>query len=65
MWQVAAGEVTLAEGVPLKDPSKHADPALTLRAYAHMPPSSDDRVREDIDRQFGHPTAARALARGR
>ncbi|MEO3801475.1 site-specific integrase [Nonomuraea sp. B1E8] len=44
--------VTLAGGVTIKDLSEylgHADPALTLSVYAHMPPSSHDRVREAID----------------
>ncbi|MEV4160784.1 tyrosine-type recombinase/integrase [Nonomuraea dietziae] len=50
--------VTLAGGVTIKDLSEylgHADPALTLRVYAHMLPSSHDRVREAIDRQFQRP----------
>ncbi|TMR89575.1 tyrosine-type recombinase/integrase [Nonomuraea basaltis] len=50
--------VTLAGGVTIKDLSEylgHADPALTLRVYAHMLPSSHDRVREAIDRQFRRP----------
>ncbi|MEV0821861.1 tyrosine-type recombinase/integrase [Nonomuraea rubra] len=50
--------VTLAGGVTIKDLSEylgHADPALTLRVYAHMLPSSHDRVREAIDRQFRQP----------
>ncbi|MFF2749498.1 tyrosine-type recombinase/integrase [Kitasatospora sp. NPDC058048] len=37
----------------------HADPALTLRVYAHLMPNSQDRARKAVDRLFlpGEPTA--------
>jgi integrase len=31
----------------------HADPGFTLRVYAHLMPSSEDRARKAIDRAFG------------
>ncbi|MFE4514517.1 tyrosine-type recombinase/integrase [Kitasatospora sp. NPDC056783] len=36
----------------------HADPALTLRVYAHLMPNSQDRARKAVDRLFlpGEPT---------
>ncbi|GAA5011807.1 hypothetical protein GCM10025734_56670 [Kitasatospora paranensis] len=30
----------------------HADPALTLRVYAHLMPNSQDRTRKAVDRLF-------------
>jgi len=33
----------------------HADPGFTLRVYAHLMPSSEDRARKAIDRAFGSP----------
>ncbi|MFJ9460342.1 tyrosine-type recombinase/integrase [Kitasatospora sp. NPDC101447] len=37
----------------------HADPALTLRVYAHLMPNSQDRARKAVDRLFlpGEPAA--------
>jgi integrase len=31
----------------------HADPGFTLRVYAHLFPSSEDRARRAIDAAFG------------
>ena len=31
----------------------HADPGFTLRVYAHLFPSSEDRARQAIDRRLG------------
>lgn len=33
----------------------HADPGLTLRVYAHLFPSSDERARKAVDRAFSGP----------
>jgi integrase len=33
----------------------HADPGFTLRVYAHLFPSSEDRARAAIDRVFDSP----------
>jgi integrase len=33
----------------------HADPGFTLRVYAHLFPSSDERTRKAIDRMFSRP----------
>jgi integrase len=49
--------VTLAGGVSVKELAEylgHADPAFTLRRYAHMLPCSHDRARNVIDQRFGH-----------
>ena len=35
----------------------HADPGFTLRVYAHLFPSSDERVRKAVDRAFSRPRA--------
>ena len=31
----------------------HADPAMTLRVYAHLMPSSQERARHALDGVFG------------
>lgn len=31
----------------------HADPGFTLRVYAHLFPSSEDRARQAVDRLLG------------
>ena len=49
--------VMLAGGVSLKELAEylgHADPAFTLRVYAHLLPSSHDRARTVINDRFGH-----------
>lgn len=53
--------VMLAGGVSVKELAEylgHADPAFTLRVYAHLLPSSHDRARTVINERFSH------LARG-
>ncbi|MFB4274390.1 transposase [Nonomuraea sp. MTCD27] len=60
--------VALAGGVTIKNLCEylgHTDPALTLRVYAHMLPSSHDRVREAIDRRFRRPTCEVVQRTGR
>jgi hypothetical protein len=45
----------LAGGVSIKELAEylgHADPAFTLRVYAHLLPSSHDRARSVIDERF-------------
>lgn len=45
----------LAGGVSIKEPAEylgHADPAFTLRVYAHLLPSSHDRARAVINERF-------------
>ena len=45
----------LAGGVSIKELAEylgHADPAFTLRVYAHMLPSSHDHARAVIDDRF-------------
>jgi hypothetical protein len=45
----------LAGGVSIKELAEylgHADPAFTLRVYAHLLPSSHDRARAVIDERF-------------
>jgi integrase len=47
----------LAGGVSVKELAEylgHADPAVTLRVYAHLLPSSHDRARTVINDRFGH-----------
>jgi integrase len=47
--------VMLAGGVSIKELAEylgHADPAFTLRVYAHLLPSSHDRARQVIDERF-------------
>lgn len=49
--------VMLAGGVSIKELAEylgHADPAFTLRVYAHLLPSSHDRARTVINDRFGH-----------
>lgn len=46
----------LAGGVSIKELAGylgHADPAFTLRVYAHLLPSSHDRARTVINDRFG------------
>ena len=48
--------VMLAGGVSIKELAEylgHADPAFTLRVYAHLLPSSHDRARTVINDRFG------------
>jgi integrase len=50
--------VMLAGGVSVKELAEylgHADPAFTLRIYAHMLPNSHDRARAAINERFGQP----------
>ena len=45
----------LADGVSIRELAEylgHADPAFTLRVYAHLLPSSHDRARAVIDERF-------------
>ena len=47
----------LAGGVSIKELAEylgHADPAFTLRVYAHLLPSSHDRARAVINDRFSH-----------
>jgi integrase len=47
----------LAGGVSIKELAEylgHADPAFTLRVYAHLLPSSHGRARTVINDRFGH-----------
>lgn len=47
--------VMLTGGVSVKELAEylgHRDPAFTLRAYAHMLPSSHERARAVIDERF-------------
>lgn len=49
--------VMLAGGVSIKELAEylgHADPAFTLRVYAHLLPSSHDRARTVINERFSH-----------
>ena len=39
----------------------HSDPGFTLRVYAHLFPSSEDRARQAVDRLFGSATEVVAL----
>jgi integrase len=41
----------------------HADPGFTLRVYAHLFPSSEDRARQAVDRLFGHNSAEGVVPR--
>jgi integrase len=48
--------VLLEDGVSIKALAEylgHADPGFTLRTYTHLMPSSEDRVRQAVDRSFG------------
>ena len=50
----------LAGGVSIKELADylgHADPAFTLRVYAHLLPSSHDRARQVINDRFTRMTA--------
>lgn len=50
--------IMLAGGVSIKELAEylgHADPAFTLRVYAHMLPCSHQRARQAIDERFLHP----------
>ena len=50
----------LAGGVSIKELAEylgHADPAFTLRVYAHLLPSSHDRARTVINERFTRMTA--------
>jgi len=54
--------VMLAGGVSIKELAEylgHADPAFTLRVYAHMLPSSHDRARIVINERFSQMTLKR------
>lgn len=42
----------------------HADPGFTLRVYAHLFPTSEDRARQAIDRAFGAKEAPPARGSG-
>jgi integrase len=47
--------VMLSAGVSIKELAEylgHADPAFTLRVYAHMMPGSHDRARKAIDERL-------------
>ena len=49
----------LAGGVSIKELAEylgHADPAFTLRVYAHLLPSSHDRARTVVNDRFSHLT---------
>ena len=51
----------LAGGVSIKELAEylgHADPAFTLRVYAHLLPSSHDRARQVINERFSRMTSA-------
>ena len=37
----------------------HADPGFTLRVYAHLFPSSEERARKAVDRLLGGPRPER------
>jgi integrase len=53
--------VMLAGGVSIKELAEylgHADPAFTLRVYAHLLPSSHDCARQVINERFSHMTSA-------
>jgi integrase len=53
--------VMLTGGVAIKELAEylgHADPAFTLRAYAHMQPGSHDRARRAIDERLFRPRSA-------
>lgn len=55
--------VMLAGGVSIRELAEylgHADPAFTLRVYAHLLPSSHDRARQVINDRFTRMTAAPA-----
>jgi hypothetical protein len=39
----------------------HSDPGFTLRVYAHLFPSSEDRARQAVDRLFGNATQLVAI----
>lgn len=41
----------------------HSDPGFTLRVYAHLFPSSEDRARKAVDRLFGGATEVVAIGR--
>jgi hypothetical protein len=38
----------------------HTDPGFTLRVYAHLFPSSDERARQAVDNVFAHPEASQS-----
>lgn len=42
----------------------HSDPGFTLRVYAHLFPSSEDRARQAVDRLFGNASAVDVVAIG-
>jgi integrase len=42
----------------------HADPGFTLRVYAHLFPSSEERAREAIDAVLQHGVAPTDASRG-
>jgi integrase len=56
-WESRTGNRILgAGGVSIKELAEHlghADPAFTLRVYAHLLPSSHDRARTVINDRFG------------
>ena len=55
---------TLAGGVSIKELAEylgHADPAFTLRVYAHLLPSSHDHARAVINDRFSHLMTATGL----
>ena len=48
----------LHDGVSIRDLADHlghGDPGFTLRTYTHLMPTSEDCMREAIDRAFGQP----------
>src|SRR6516162_5567592 len=56
--------VMLAGGVSIKELAEylgHADPAFTLRVYAHLLPSSHGRARAVINDRFSHLMTATGL----
>lgn len=59
--------VVLDGGASIRDLADwlgHEDPGFTLRVYAHMLPASEIRMRDAIDRAFGAPAPALAVAGG-
>lgn len=58
MWKVWPWAVLLEGGVSIRalaDYLGHADPGFTLRTYAHLMPSSEDRARTVVDAAFQRP----------
>jgi site-specific recombinase XerD len=52
----AAATLLMADGVPVKAISEllgHSDISTTLRIYAHVLPSADERAASGMDRMFG------------